>query len=139
MKQLLKWLTILVSTTLTSCSSSSNKLVTPADISERILALETDFPGPIELGRYVAVGNRNTDYLIARQADSIPALLLALSDPKKPVLVGHAAYCMKEIKSPDGVSVAERTKQIYEGRRKELSMHEEFAYLQLSEYLTSLK
>lgn len=104
-----------------------------------INALQNDPLGPSSLGGAEAIPTENTKYIIAQKEDAVPMLVEALKESEKPVLVGYAAYCLRQIKSEKGHDIAVKQKSNLSQNPENLTPEERFAFVELTRYLDWLK
>ncbi len=128
-------------------SPAPNVNVSPAPQNEaslkaKVEALENQPPGPGHLGVTSALELPNVTEIIAEGESSVPFLVEALKQDKKPVLVGYAAYCLRKIKTDKGKEPAVRLyrtfyKKFDKGRGR-MTGDEIFAFNELTLYLIEI-
>ncbi len=119
-------------------SRSSSSVQREATLRERIYQLEKETLGPGDLGSAIAVPTDNTEFIIEQKEAAVPALIEALKEETKPVLLGYAAYCMRRIGSDRGRDVARQQYQKLLAKGSDLTVEESFARNELKNYLEQL-
>jgi hypothetical protein len=107
-------------------------------LKAKVEALENQPLGPSSLGAATAFESPNVIEIIAEGENAVPFLIDALKQEKKPVLVGYAAYCLRQIKTDKGKDPAVHLYQKYYKKRERLTDEEPFAFNQLTHYLIEI-
>ena len=124
-------------------SPTANVSVSPTppslnQLKDKVEALENQPLGPSSLGSAIAFESANVSEIIASGEQAVPFLVDALSEDKKPVLVGYAAYCLRKIKSDKGKEPAVRLYKTLYKKRARLTDDEPFAFNELTLYLQEI-
>jgi len=124
-----------------SSTANANVSSTPpsqSSLKDKVEALENQPLGPSSLGCAAARESANVSEIIAAGEQAVPFLVQALSEQKKPVLVGYAAYCLRKIKSDKGKEAAVRSYKTLYKKRSRLTDDEPFAFNELTLYLEEI-
>ncbi len=124
-------------------SPAPNVNVSPAPQNEaslkaKVEALENQPLSPSHLGIIEAFESPNVNEIIAEGESSVPFLVEALKQDKKPVLVGYAAYCLQKIKTDKGKEPAVQSYKRFYKKRGRLTGDEIFALHELTRYLIEI-
>ena len=131
----------LSTTNVNSSTSNTNASPTPQDeasLKAKVEALENQPLGPSSLGSATPLELPNVSHIIAEGDKAVPFLVEALDQENKPVLVGYAAYCLKQIRTDKGKDPAIRLYKQFYKRRLRLTGEEPFAFNQLILYLNEI-
>jgi hypothetical protein len=146
------WCLVLAQIAFVSCNhvstnnvntSTANVSVSPsppnhASLKAKVEALENQQLGPSSLGSATPFETPNVTEIITAGEEAVPALVEAVKQENKPVLVAYAAYCLRRIKTDKGKDAALDSYRKYYKKRTRLRGEEPFAFNQLALYLNEI-